>query len=120
MAAQQPSDQTAQGAPPETDYAPPAPALPPPIPPTGFVLPDLPDGWKNYTSYDGCWFSTAFSVVPLIDYNAFVQDADSKTQVDEQNDEWDLRTLRLMFRGQMKFPHPVDYLISVEANLQQQ
>jgi phosphate-selective porin len=54
-------------------------------------------------------------VVPLVDFNAFVQDEDSKTQVGEQTDEWDLRTLRLMFRGQMKFAHPVDYLISVEV-----
>jgi phosphate-selective porin len=100
---------------PDTDYVPPAPATPPPIPATGFVMPDLPDNWKTYTSYDSRLFSTAFSVVPLVDYNAFVQDSDSKTQVGEQNDEWDLRTLRLMFRGQMKFRHPVDYLISIEV-----
>jgi phosphate-selective porin len=78
-------------------------------------MPDLPDHWKTYTSYDSRVFSMAFSVVPLVDYNAFVQDADSRTQVGEQRDEWDLRTLRLMFRGQMKFAHPVDYLISVEV-----
>jgi phosphate-selective porin len=38
----------------------------------------------------------------------FVQDEDSVAQVGEQDNEWDLRTLRLMFRGKMKFAHPVD------------
>jgi phosphate-selective porin len=112
---QAPKQAPANPAPPDTDYAPPPPAVPARIPATGFVMPDLPDNTKNYTSYDSRWVSTAFSVVPLVDYNAFVQDSDSKTQVGEQNDEWDLRTLRLMFRGQMKFRHPVDYLISVEV-----
>jgi phosphate-selective porin len=115
VAAQQPPNQATPGAaPPDTDYAPPAPP-PAPIPATGFVMPDLPDPWKNYTSYDGRLFSTAFSVVPLVDYNAFVQDSESKAQVGEQNDEWDLRTLRLMLRGQTKFPHRVDYLVSLEV-----
>ncbi len=89
-------------------YSPAAPPTPARIPATGFVMPDLPDDWKNYTSYDGRLFST-----PLVDYNAFIQDADSKTQVGNQKDQWDLRRLRLMFRGQMKFRHPVDHLISV-------
>jgi phosphate-selective porin len=101
--------------PPDTDHAQPILPTLPRIPATGFVMPDVPDQWNRATSYDGRWFSTNFSFVPLIDYNAFVQDEDSKTQVGEQQDEWDLRTMRLMFRGRMKFPHPVDYFISVEV-----
>ena len=108
------AEQGAASAAPDTDYAPP-PAPPARIPGNGFVMPDLSDTAKNYTSYDGRWFSTAFSVVPLVDYNAFVQDSGSRTQVGEQEDEWDLRTLRLMARGQLKFAHPVDYLISLEV-----
>ena len=100
---------------PDTDYAPPAPGTPAAISATRFVMPDLPDDWKAYTAYAGRLFSTAFSLVALVDYNAFVQDSDSRTQVGDQGDEWDLRTLRLMFRGQLKFSHPIDYLISMEV-----
>jgi phosphate-selective porin len=114
-AQQSPENRTLSQVPADTDYAPQLPATPSRIPATGFVMPDLPDNWKDYTSFDGRWFSTAFSVVPLVDYNAFVLDSDSKTQVGEQEDEWDLRTLRLMLRGRMKFRHAVDYLISVEV-----
>jgi phosphate-selective porin len=100
---------------PDTDYVPPPATTPERIPATGFVMPDLPDEWKSATAYDGRLFSTALSIVPLVDYNSFVQDSDSKAQVGDQKAQWDLRTLRLMFRGQIKFSHPVDYLISVEV-----
>jgi phosphate-selective porin len=109
-AIQQPPDD----APPDTDYATPAQPKPEPIPATGFLMPDVPDGWRSSTSYDSRWFSTAFSLAALIDYNAFIQDAESETQVGEQTDEWDVRTVRLMFRGRMSARHPVNYLISVE------
>jgi phosphate-selective porin len=114
--AQQPSNPASQRqAPADTDYAQPETAKPEPIPATGFLMPDLPDKTKSYTSYDGRLFSTAFFVVPLVDYNAFVQDDDSEEQVGAQEDQWDLRTLRLMFRGSVKFPHPIDYFISLEV-----
>ena len=100
--------------PPDTDYAPPVPQSPLRLPATGFVMPDVPDTWGRFTSYDGRVFSTRLSLVPLVDHNAFTQDSDSRTQVGDQRDEWDLRTLRLMFRGRLKFSHPVDYLISME------
>src|SRR5262245_2920652 len=73
-AAQQVQDQVRSPADPDTDYAPP-PAPPARIPGNRFVMPDLSDNAKNYTSYDGRWFSTALSIVPLVDYNAFVQDS---------------------------------------------
>jgi phosphate-selective porin len=110
-----PPQQTATRPLPDTDYAPPPETPVVPIPATGFVMPDVPDGWKTYSSYDGRMFSTAFSFVSLVDYNAFVQDSDSRAQVEDQEDQWDLRTVRLMFRGRMKFAHPVDYLVSVEV-----
>ena len=98
----------------DTDYVPPPP-VPHRLPATDFVMPDVPDSWNTRTSYDGRLFSTAFSMVPLVDYNHFFQDDDSRQQVGEQDDEWDLRTWRLMVRGRLKFRHPVDYLISLEV-----
>jgi len=99
---------------PDTDYVS-VPQAPSRIPASGFLMPDLPDDSSRFTSYDGRFLSTSVSLVPLVDYDAFVQDDDSKAQVGEQKDQWDLRTLRLMFRGRMKFRHPVDYFISVEV-----
>src|SRR5262249_51094898 len=53
--------------------------------------------------------------VTIVDYNAFVQDDKSQAQVGEQDSQWDLRTMRLMARGRLKFSHPVDYFVSVEV-----
>jgi phosphate-selective porin len=99
----------------DTDYVQPVTTTPARIPATGFVMPDLPDSWNRHTTYDGRLFSTIFAFVALVDYNAFSQDAASEEQVGEQRDEWDLRTMRLIFRGQLKFRHPVGYLVSVEV-----
>src|SRR5262245_552954 len=115
LASAQLSAQTAGLPPADTDYVPPILASPARIPATGFVMPDVPDEWKDRTSYDGRAFSTSFALVALVDYDSFVQDSDSKTQVGEQADEWDLRTVRLMARGRLKFRHPVDYFVSVEV-----
>jgi phosphate-selective porin len=101
--------------PPDTDYVPPVEQAPARIPATAYLMPDLPDEWNEATSYDGRGFSTNFSLVPLIDYSAFVQDEDSESQVGVQDSQWDVRTLRLMFRGAVKFAHPVDYFVSVEV-----
>lgn len=111
-----PIESGAQGGHADTDYVTPAPAQPVParIPATGFVMPDVPDSWNRRTTYDGRLFSTVFNIVTIVDYNAFAQDDASVSQVGEQDSEWDLRTQRLMFRGQLKFAHRVSYLISVE------
>jgi phosphate-selective porin len=101
--------------PPDTDYAEPEPRTPPAIPATGFIMPDVPDNWSKDTSYDGRWFSTTFMTALLVDYNTFAQDDASLKQVGEQENQWDLRTWRLMTRGRMKFSHPVDYFISLEV-----
>jgi phosphate-selective porin len=109
--AQKPGAETA----PDTDYAEPKPVTPARIPATGFVMPDVPDGWNRYTSFDGHLFSTTFSFVTIVDYNAFVQNDKSKAQVGEQDSQWDLRTMRLMTHGRLKFAHPVDYFVSLEV-----
>jgi len=109
--AQQPTTESA----PDTDYAPPKPLTPARIPATGFVMPDVPDDWNRYTSFDGRLFSTAFSFVALLDDDSFVQDDTSKAQIGEQENQWDLRTMRLMTRGRLKFAHPIDYFVSLEV-----
>jgi len=111
-AAQQPTPGFAR---PNTDYAEPDAPEPPPLPATSFVMPDLPDTWTRHTTYDGPRFSMRFSTVVILDYNAFSQDDESVKQVGAQEDQWDLRTWRLMTRGRLKFAHPVDYFVSLEV-----
>ena len=111
-AAQQPTPASPR---PNTDYAEPDPQAPPVVPATSFVMPDVPDDWNHFTSYDGRRFSVRFSVVAILDYNAFSQDDESVKQVGEQENQWDLRTWRLMTRGRLKFAHPVDYFVSLEV-----
>jgi len=56
------------------------------------------------------------SLVPILDYNAFSQDEGSIAQVKKQKNQWDLRTFRIMLRGQLKFSGwPVDYFLSLEV-----
>jgi hypothetical protein len=100
---------------PNTDYAEPDPPLPPVVPATSFVMPDVPDAWNQFTMYDGHRFSVRFSAVGILDYNAFSRDDESVKQVGEQANQWDLRTWRLMARGRLKFAHPVDYFVSLEV-----
>ena len=109
------SAQTRQPPPPDTDYVPPSTTEPGRLPATEFVLPDVPDDWNKRTASDGRLFSTRLSVVALVDYTAFTQDANSVGQVGEQKNQWDVRTFRIMSSGQIKTPHPIRYLISVEV-----
>ena len=70
----------------------------------------------DWSKYDGSAFSTRLSLVPILDYNGFSQDDDSIAQVGKQKDQWDLRTFRIMLRGQLKFRAlPVDYFVSLEV-----
>src|SRR5262245_37459047 len=85
------------------------------VPATAFVMPDVPDGWNRFTTYDGPRLSAHFNVVAILDYNSFSQDDESVKQSGEQKDQWDLRTWRLMTRGRLKFAHPVDYFVSMEV-----
>jgi len=99
----------------DTDYAPPPPAQPSPIPATGFVMPDVPDDWNRRTTYSSRLFSARLSLVPIIDYSSFIQDGDSVRQVGEQQNQWDVRTFRVMSSGQIETVWPISYLISVEV-----
>jgi phosphate-selective porin len=110
-----PASSSSEAQHPDTDYAPQVRTVPDRIPATGFVMPDVPDEWNNRTAYENRLFSTRLSIVPLVDYTAFVQDDNSKEQVGDQDSQWDLRTFRIMFRGQVKTAHPITYLISVEV-----
>jgi phosphate-selective porin OprO/OprP len=100
---------------PDTDYVPPDKTEPARMPATGFVVPDVPDDWNKKTTYDGRLFSTRLSVAAIVDYSAFTQDDNSVRQVGAQKNQWDVRTFRIIPSGQIKTPHPISYLISLEV-----
>lgn len=105
---------------PDADFVPvdkpePRASQPPALPATAFVMPDVPDDWNKKTTFDSRAFSARLSLVSIVDYTAFTQDADSVSQVGKQTNQWDLRTQRLASSGQLKFSHPVDYFISLEV-----
>jgi phosphate-selective porin len=60
-------------------------------------------------------FSVKFGLVIMpADYTTFDQDADSKTQVGNQQDEFEARSLRLMARGHFELFRKWNYVLSYE------
>jgi phosphate-selective porin OprO/OprP len=60
-------------------------------------------------------FSVKFGFVVMpMDYTSFEQDADSKQQVGNQEDEWEARSLRLSARGHFEMFRAWNYMISYE------
>jgi len=64
-----------------------------------FAIPDVPDSVDRLSHYSGDYFSIRFGIVAIADYNAFFQDSDSITQVGRQRDQWDDRSFRFIFTG---------------------
>jgi phosphate-selective porin OprO/OprP len=72
---------------------------PAPVPPVAFAVPELPDATVEKAQVRAKWFTLKFGLVLIADYNAFSQDEASLAQVGEQENQWDDRAARLMFRG---------------------
>ncbi len=89
------------------------PAAPPGY--TSFV-PDISDSTYNSTSIRDRWFTLKFGAVPIVDYTWFAQDQASLDQVGEQEDAWDIRSARILARGELFRNHakPWTYLVSFE------
>jgi len=82
-----------------------------------YTTPDVPRKSKEYTGYNGKYFSARLGLVLVADYTAFSQDADSISQVGIQQDQWDDRALRfLLFGGIGPQSYRVGYFVSYEWN----
>jgi phosphate-selective porin OprO/OprP len=80
-----------------------------------FSTPDVPHKLTDFTSYNGDYFSIRFGFAGLVDYTAFWQDTDSKTQVGTQRDQWDTRSARFSLSGGVgPETYKVHYLLSYE------
>lgn len=79
-----------------------------------YVIPDVPKKWVNWTIYNGERFSYKLTFAPILDYDAFSQDANNITQVGPQKDQWDLRSARISVGGRFRLFLPIKYLIGAE------
>jgi phosphate-selective porin len=78
------------------------------------VVPDATlAGAKIEDAHDRFSVKFGFVVMPM-DYTSFDQDADSKQQVGNQEDEWEARSLRLSARGHFELFRTWNYMISYE------
>lgn len=86
--------------------------LPPPDQP--FFVPDVPHSVVDQTQVKSRWFTLKVGLVTLADYTAFNQDSASVSQVGRQQDQWEARAVRLMFRGTIGTDYQIGYLIAGE------
>jgi phosphate-selective porin OprO and OprP len=85
-----------------------------PQPEKPFLVPDVPHSVAEHTEVRERWFTIKPGLVLLADYTAFHQDADSISQVGHQDDQWDARSARLIFRGTIGLDYKIRYLIGGE------
>jgi len=83
-----------------------APLAPPEKP---FFVPDVPPSVADQTQVRSRWFTLKPGVSAVFDYTAFSQDTASLSQVGKQEDQFQVRDLRLMLRGTIGTDHKVSY-----------
>ena len=86
--------------------------LPPPDKP--FLVPDVPQSLVDQTQIKERWITLKVGLVTLADYTAFNQDSASISQVGKQQDQWEARAARLMFRGTIGTDYKIGYLVAGE------
>ncbi|CDF78763.1 phosphate-selective porin O and P [Formosa agariphila KMM 3901] len=79
-----------------------------------YFIPDATHRGMRWTRSHNKWFTTKLGFSPILDYNLNIQDQDSKDQVGSQESRFDIRSARVMLRGDINFKTPWHYLISVE------
>lgn len=84
--------------------------LPPPAQP--FLVPDVPESVVEQTQVRERWVTLKLGVAAVFDYTAFHQDADSVSQVGVQDDQFQVRDLRLILRGTLGTDYTVNYFVA--------
>jgi phosphate-selective porin OprO/OprP len=90
--------------------------LPPPPPGYAPAVPDVPDSLLDQTRIDHHFFTLRLGIVPILDYTWLTQDQESTDQVGVQDDEFDIRSGRVMARGTIfaSSKHASRYLVAFE------
>jgi phosphate-selective porin OprO/OprP len=102
----------------QSDEAEPAPPLgqfePAPLPPPEkpFVVPDVPPSVADHVRVRTRWFTLIPGAAAVFDYTAFHQDANGLSQVGPQDDQWQVRDMRLMLRGTIGGGYKVNYFFA--------
>ncbi len=101
---------------PESELPPAAGEHDPEAPPAtpDYVVPDVPDSFADKAQVESRWFTLRPGLVLIEDYSAFSQDAASRGQVGEQDDQWQVRAARFMLRGTIGGAYKVRYLVAAE------
>ena len=81
-----------------------------------YSVPDIPDSWAQALRYKNEHFSAAFLFGTLLDYTTWVQDQQSIEQVGEQEDKFEVRSLRFLIAGTLDFMGPWSYVVALESN----
>jgi phosphate-selective porin OprO/OprP len=68
----------------------------------------------SWNHYEGRWFSLRVNGAALEDFSTYSQNAASVNQVGTMNPAAEVRTVRLMTSGQVKFANPWSYFVSGE------
>lgn len=76
------------------------------------LIPDVPPSITDKTQVNEKWFTFKLGLSVVIDYSAFRQDTESVSQVGVQDDQWQARDLRLIFRGTVGGGYKVNYFIA--------
>lgn len=79
-----------------------------------YVIPDLPVAKPPTAEQKAKFFTIRPSLVVLIDWDGFNQDANSVAQVGVQQDDVEIRALRLQFLGAIGHDYKVNYQVSGE------
>ena len=85
-----------------------------PLPDQSFMVPDVPHSLLERVRIRERWLTLKLGLVVLVDYTAFNQDHNSIAQVGKQDDQWEARAARLMFRGTLGTEYKVGYLVAAE------
>jgi phosphate-selective porin OprO/OprP len=85
---------------------------PQPPPTQGFAVPDVPH--DQQVRAQAHWFTLKAGLATIEDYSSFWQDSNNLAQVGRQQDQSDLRSLRLMLHGTLGTGYKVRYYIAGE------
>ena len=72
----------------------------------------MPQSLVDQTQIDQRWFTLKLGAAAVFDYTAFSQDAASLSQVGKQEDQFQVRDLRLMLRGTIGTDYKVNYFVA--------
>ena len=81
-----------------------------------FLIPDAAHDLKEMLSLKDSAFTMKMSLISIVDYTAFSQDATNVSQVGRMKDEFDVRAARLIVRGTIGGDKKLRYFIATEFN----